>query len=66
MTTLAPANPSPIRLLFWRLAAGFTDLALRHRAGMIAVWPYLQIVGGGLTAYMFGRLIGAWAMNTLH
>ncbi len=66
MTTQAPTRVSPIRLLFWRLAAGFTDLALRHRAGAIAAWPYLQLVGGGLTAYMIGRLIGAWAMNALH
>ncbi len=66
MTTLAPTDTTPIRLLFWRIAAGVTDFALRHRAGMIAAWPYLQLVGGGLTAYMIGRLIGAWAMNTLH
>jgi hypothetical protein len=63
MTTLAPASLSPVRLLFWRFAARLTEFALRHRAGMIAAWPYLQLVGGGLTAYGIGRLIGAWAMN---
>ena len=63
MTSLAPASPSPVRLLFWRFAARLTELALRHRAGMIAAWPYLLLVGSGLSAYAIGRWIGAWAMS---
>ena len=63
MTSLACASPSPVRLLFWRFAARLTELALRHRAGMIATGPYLVLVAGGLSAYAIGRWIGAWAMN---
>jgi hypothetical protein len=65
MTTLAPTTSSPIRLLFWRLAARLTELALRHRLGMLAAWPYVQLAGGAMTAYLLGRLVGAWAMNAV-
>ena len=63
MTPLTTASPSPVRLFFWRVAALLTDLALRHRTGMVAAWPYLQLAGGGLIAYVIGRLFGAWAMT---
>lgn len=65
MTSLPPASPSPVRLLFWCFAARLTEFALRHRAGMIAAWPYVVLVGGGLTSYTIGRWIGAWAMDSM-
>lgn len=62
MATLTPTTSSPVRLFFWRIAALAADVALRNRSGMASAWPFIQLLGGGLTAYVLGRLFGAWAL----
>ena len=65
MSTVSPVSASPVRLLFWRVAAIATDAALRNRSGIARAWPFLQILGGGLLAYALGRLFGAWALTAV-
>ena len=65
MTSAAPTNSSPFRLIVWRVAAVATDVALRNRASMASAWPFVQLLIGGLIAYAFGRLFGAWALTAL-
>jgi hypothetical protein len=65
MTPITPTTSSPIRLLIWRVAALATDFALRNRAGMASLWPFIQLIGGGLIAYAVGRLFGAWALAAI-
>ena len=65
MTSATPTTSSPVRLFFWRVAALATDVALRNRAPMASAWPFLQLLGGGLIAYVVGRLFGAWALAAI-
>lgn len=64
-TDVSPTSASPVRLLFWRVAALTTDMALRNRESLVSAWPILRLFLAGLMAYALGRLFGGWALTAL-